>query len=321
VSGSWSEATLSSVDTQIEVAIRSLRNVVAQQPTAELAVLIDPVVVNPFSDTQFDQQIASYRLPIRYEDLSNENLPYLLWVPDETRHERFINLSVRVAIQEAFENRHSGNQARSVCGWLLGMHPGNAVNATMPKSVAQHLGKQAIARRPETGERCLFRFFDPRVMETLALISTQEQLATVLGPIRTWCFVDNELAFRSIEVQAESQTSHLSFDADQWARLSRLEWVNQLLPRAADWGITGSRLDNSKRIDAALARAQACGLATDSDCFAYAACYFCVHPRFDEHPRFVAILRDSQLVGFSDHVAALGEAVLDEVAAGTWLQP
>lgn len=311
-----------SIDELTDAAIGALRTALARGEAASpVAVLIDRALADPLEEALPSNNATAHVVHIRHDDLTVERMPYLLWMDDERRAERLLNRTVRLAVEEALANVGQARQMRSICAWIeisptQAAQPESAIGGA---TLAALIANVCVARSP-SGERRLLRYFDPRVLARLGALMRPGQLRHLLGPVAAWHFVGPDLSLRTLRVPLQTN-AEAGFDAGQWAVLARTAWVNELLPQAAGWGLdrTGDAL--ALAIDAQLARAQAAGLRTDTDCMTFATCAFCVHERFDEHPAFAQALANSRSTGqsFADAAAALDEATLETIADGRWL--
>lgn len=309
-----------SVDELADLAILSLRRATVRDGVSvPVMVLIDRAVADPFEEATNLDEATRQVVRIAHDDLSEDKLPYLLCLSTPERSERLLNATVRLAVQEAQANLRSSRQIRSVCAWIQLQDSAEAAAQKDGLALAMHVARASVARSPE-GERRLFRYFDPRVLERLEAVARPGQWAHLLGRSATWHYLGRDLSLRTVRSPASAE-GEASFDAPQWARLARIGWVNELLPQAAEWGLSGPATEVAERIDAQLARAQGRGLLTDTDCMTFATCAFCVHPRFDEHPVFARALAAAGRgeLSFADAAASLDEQQLEDVAAGVWL--
>jgi hypothetical protein len=174
----------------------------------------------------------------------------------------------------------------------------------------------------ERGKRCLLRWFDPRVLELIRLWLRPDQISALLGPVKAWMFIDGAGRLQVLTPEVKNDWAEPKIDAPQWAKLRRAGLINQLLPLASQWGAPAAdKREIVSLLDHILARSEAQGLSSEADAMVFVSCALNVHSRFDEHPAFAALLSGAKGGGapFSESAAALGESVLEEVAAGRWL--
>lgn len=310
-----------SIDDLIDDAIMALRAALArgEDDSSPVAVLIDRALADPLEKVLSSNDNATVHVVrIQHDDLTVDRMPYLLLMNDERRAERLLNHTVRLAMTEAVANVNQARQMRSICAWIE-VAPVQAEPMVDGAMLAALIAHACVARSP-SGERRLLRYFDPRVLARLGALLRPGQLRQLLGPVAAWHFVGPDLSVRTLRVPLQAK-AEAGFDAGQWDVLARTAWVNELLPQAAGWGLdrTGDALVQT--IDAQLARAQAAGLRTDTDCMTFATCALCVHERFDEHPVFAQALANTRSTGqsFADAAAALDETTLETIADGRWL--
>lgn len=312
-----------SIDELTDAGIAALRGALARdgEASSPVAVVVDRAVADPLEDALSSSEASVHPVHVRHDDLTVERMPYLLWLSDERRAERLLNRTVRLAMEEALGNVGQPRQTRSVCGWIEvapsgSAQPGEGLDG---HALAALIANASVARSP-SGERRLLRYIDPRVLARLGALARPGQLRHLLGPVAAWHFAGPDLSLRTLRVPLQAKPEG-GFDAEQWATLGRMAWVNELLPQAAGWGLDCSSDALALAIDAQLARAQAVGLRTDTDCMTFATCALCVHERFDEHPAFAQALAHSRSTGqsFADAAAALDETTLETIADGRWL--
>ena len=311
-----------SIDELTDAGIAALRAALARgDASSPVAVIIDRAVTDPLEDVLPSDEASMHVVHIRHDDLAAERMPYLLWLNDERRAERLLNRTVRLAMEEALGNVGQARQVRSVCGWIE-VAPAESLQPAEGgegHALAAGIANASVARSP-SGERRLLRYIDPRVLARLSALARPGQLRHLLGPVAAWHFVGPDLSLRTLRVPLQAKPE-VGFDAAQWAALGRMAWVNELVPQAAGWGLERTGEDLVLALDAQLARAQAAGLRTDTDCMTFATCALCVHERFDEHPAFAQALANSRSTGqsFADAAAALDETTLETIADGRWL--
>lgn len=185
----------------------------------------------------------------------------------EPTHHDLLRESVLVAQEESREIFG----AHSVCGWLFS----GATLAQMRHALQLRLDVQY-----PSGERRYLRYFDPRVLpRMLALLATEDNgnkpapagPGALLGPVRTWCHLDqNGRLLRHDNLEPYQRSSaRMRFDERTAGAVDRIEAINMTI-RALTRHAVCCDLPNNSVIDANLVAAQALGLAYNEDLVAYA---------------------------------------------------
>ena len=101
----------------VERAIAGLRAVLDGRGDRRVLLLCDSTLADPLAD-----DIAAAGLARREVDLISQGAStpplYLAEVPDEIRHERLVNASIRLAVDEAMRPAPAGKRPRSMSAWL-----------------------------------------------------------------------------------------------------------------------------------------------------------------------------------------------------------
>lgn len=122
------------------------------------------------------------------------------------------------------------------------------------ESVAMQMARNMVLTTPH-GQKFLLRFFDPRVFRHLIWIFTPRQMASFVGQIAAWYWVDVETKdWRRTIPSHDEPAERLS--AEQWGSLHRIGLLNLTL---ADIRRMGSVVEHDEKlyrdIDAGLRRA------------------------------------------------------------------
>jgi hypothetical protein len=297
-------------------AIVGVRNQLQVHDSRQLLVLFDPAAGEV--DTPLPEVLKGRvsRARINYQDLASAQQPWCVGIDDEEHCERFVNETIHDAIRQQQEDC-----PRTVCGWMI---PSEALLGSQQRFESRFAaGLSATAVQvDEHGKRCLLRWFDPRVLELIRLWLRSDQTSALLGPVRAWMFIDGAGRLQVLTPEVRNDWAAPRIDAPQWAKLRRAGLINQLLPLASQWGVPAAdKREIVTLLDHALARSEAQGLSSEADAMVFVSCALNVHSRFDEHPAFAALLSRAKGGGapFSESAAALNESVLEEVAAGRWL--
>lgn len=260
----------------VERAIAGLRAVLDGRPDRRVLLLCDSTLADPLNE-----DIASAGLRRCEVDLISQGASapplYLAEVPDEVRHERLVNRSLRLAVDEAVRPAPAAKRARSMSAWLV---------TDLPLAeVAQRLVLRARLRDAQGRVRIL-RFWDPR--------TTQFQSELYAGTVpaswiegATWMSVDGFGQWQALpDARGPMQTV-----TPDWPRLARLGRVNAVLQRLNADGLRygASALEAVRR---ALDAAAACGIADDEDVALFAAWRVRLAAPLERAPSFLALLRE-----------------------------
>ncbi|MFQ3790415.1 DUF4123 domain-containing protein [Halomonas sp. A29] len=177
----------------------------------------------------------------------------------------------------------------SVCGWLESQHSLH--------TLGRHLDRLMIQHHPEQG-RVHFRYFDQRTLHHLALILAPHQLASLLGPVRRWEYVDINGERQVLENQG--MQTRFSMEADQWASVARLARINLCL-RGWKHNVAPEPLplDASLRVDHFVKMAESYGITEEVELIAFVLHGLATHERFDRHPLMAEVLRKRRHDGMS----------------------
>jgi hypothetical protein len=304
---------MKTTESMIEAGILGLRRVLADNACSQLVIVVDPALGDPFQGhAALLGNVTVQRLRIPHRDLSAEMQPYLIFIDDDVRQERVVNLSVAISAREVAQGQGEQRHPRSICGWLLGA-PGSLLE---PASLVAHLSSGG-AMHSKARRDVLFRYYDPRVMAYLPAIFTAQQMAHLFGPVGCWQLFDERGYLQTIQrpelpVVAELQP----ISSRQLASLDRLGRVALLQRMSMDWDAPQLPV-SADRLDAELARAEDLGLIAQDDCLVFATCAFTLGPSFINQPMMLDIL--SKSVGkhgaFAQRVAELDEHVLQALAS------
>lgn len=265
----------------VEHAIAGLRAVLDGRANRRVLLLCDSTLADPLG-----VHIAQAGLARRDVDLISQGATapplYLAEVPDEIRHERLINASIRVAVDEAVRPARAAKRARSMAAWL-------ATDLPLAE-VAQRLVLRARLRDAQGRVRIL-RFWDPR--------TTQYQRELYAGTVPaswipgvTWMTIDG---FARWQVLPDAPGPMQTVTPD-WPRLARLGRINAVLQCLnADGLCVGPWVLDAVRH--ALDAAAACGIDDDEDAALFAAWRLRLDAPIERAPSFAALLREVQEEG------------------------
>ena len=192
----------------------------------------------------------------------------------------------------------------------------------LPLSKAAHLAKSGVVFAMGEGRRQFVPMFEPYRMALLADDkSAGAFLSQWFGPIKHWIFVDTAGAFRVVGPLAEAASggSPLSLHQEHFAaqaRISVARFVVMALERNRVLLVT----QPERRIDNAIAQAQAQGLRETEDLIFHALNTFTLSKDWSAHPKAAALIRQTVAnpeLRLAEQMSALPDDVLNEIASGT----
>ncbi|MEN4922163.1 hypothetical protein ABE485_26090 [Achromobacter spanius] len=260
----------------VERAIAGLRAVLDGRADRRVLLLCDSTLADPLADA-----IASAGLPRCEVDLISQGASapplYLAEVPDEVRHERLVNASLRLAVDEAVRPAPAARRARSMSAWL-------ATDLPLAE-VARRLIQRARLRDTQGRVRIL-RFWDPRTTQFQSELYAGTAPASWI-PGAAWMSVDG---FGRWQMLPDARGPMQTVTPD-WPRLARLGRVNAVLQRLNADGLRygASALEPVRR---ALDAGAACGIDDDEDVALFAAWRVRLAAPLERAPSFAALLRE-----------------------------
>ena len=171
-------------------------------------------------------------------------------------------------------------------------------------------------------QRCLLRYYDPGVFRHFEWLFDDAQLAAFCGPLTRWLFCD-EGRWRTLVKPDVAHAPVLRFDKQLSARLGRIGALNSVFQELELPAAPHESIALFRQADGYLARAQAKGWQSEADWVAFTQLCLECHPRFDEHPRVVRLLKqiDEDDCAFADAICAVDDefwqTVADELSAET----
>ena len=280
----------SDAEARVERAIAGLRAVLDGRPNRRVLLLCDSTLADPLA-----KEIASAGLRRCEVDLISQGASapplYLADVPDEVRHERLINLSVRLAVDEAVRPAPAAKRARSMSAWL-------ATDLPLAE-VARRLVLRARLRDAQGRVRIL-RFWDPRTTQFQSELYAGTVPGSWIAGV-TWMTVDG---FGQWQMLPDAPGPMQTVTPD-WPRLARLGRVNAVLQRL---NADGLRCDASalEAVRRALDAGAACGIDDDDDVALFAAWRVRLAAPLERAPSFIALLREVREEGGRLYRAAEG---------------
>ncbi|MBS63999.1 MAG: hypothetical protein CMN27_13775 [Salinisphaera sp.] len=159
----------------------------SERPDAELYLMVDPTLGDPFADEPTMASLRRYVLPINHPDIELGKKPYLCPIQDPIRQERAINRSVELAVEEM--QKTTAPFRRSICAWLL-------ADTRSPAELAQCLARGSV-KTDRHRQRHILRFWDPRV---LPLLAGHERGHRLVPPVTAvdWLALDSKGELQSV---------------------------------------------------------------------------------------------------------------------------
>jgi hypothetical protein len=282
-----------------------------------LAVLVDPGLHDPLATEEHAHRLPRQGLNIK--GIAPERQPYLLLIDDATRHERALNASVRIAIDER-SGRHDSKHGRplSVCAWLLPRSDGSPDWKALANALERR--SMVLPPPPEPPRPLVLRFWDPRVTAHLPMAlgaATWQDFLSALGVSRWWT-LSSDSALVSVgdaplDAQSEAK-ARWELDAAQWRALRIVGLSNRISQAATVWDL--EHVPQPYVLRSIASRALAHGLLERDDLLHFAHLALTVHPQFDRHPQAARLLLSP---GFAAGARQWSEAFLDELRRGHWL--
>ncbi len=274
------DLTPTRADAAVEHAIAGLRAVLDARPNRRVLLLCDSTLDDPLAE-----EFASAGLARRAVDLISQGASapplYLVEVPDEIRHERLINASIRLAVDEAMRPAPAVKRARSMSAWL-------ATDLPLAE-VADRLILRARLRDAQ-GRMRILRFWDPRTTQFQSeLYAGCAPASWIAGAV--WMSIDGFARWQALpDTPGPMQTA-----TPDWPRLARLGQINAVLQRLNVDGLASgpSLLESIRR---ALDAGAACGM-DDEDVALFAAWRVRLDAPLERAPAFATLLREIQEEG------------------------
>lgn len=186
-------------------------------------LLVDPTLSN--LPAQFLSQTSPIPLPVSHPELRADLRPYLLPLGEPGRDLR-VEATVKVAFAEAVRQGPENDGRRSLCGWIYSDLPA--------REIAVHLAGHASV--VVTGKRRLFRIWDPRTLDLLALTLDVPQQRALVGPIGDLRWLGRSGEIRSFATAGERAADSLVLHQRQLQTLLYSEAIHQVLDVLQDLG-------------------------------------------------------------------------------------
>lgn len=318
-----------------DTALVALRKQLADTPSHSLAILVDPALADPLAQALEEASLQPIRISISTAQVARDKLPYLVWIDDETKYERVVSASIRLAVEERLAPEGSAPRGtRSLCAWFI---TPALTSENQARALALTLATHGIQHSPD-GQRHYFRFFDPRIAIDLPALLSPEQWQQFVGNIGLgWLLMNEEGSLQSLKPQPGSQSMGAAQDVQpgnhanpakpfvlspaQWQTLSCIGWRNRIAQALFDWGLAGT--PTKEALHEIARRAIGYGLAQEDDILSFARLALTEHPLFDRHPevnRVLQGLRSSADTNFTSIAETWDDDFWANIRAGSWLR-
>lgn len=249
------------IDKAYERAILTLRQKISDAGNSSVYLFVDPLLADPVGALPEAADLPRVPLHLHHSDITLASSPYMLVIYDTVVHERLINASVRIAIDEATQTGPLPHP-RSVCAWLVGQE-------TQPKTLAQQLARSAVVR-DTNGDKRLLRYWDPR---NTGIVASHSILSELLPDIPTMCWLAlDHVSHLQPVYWSKTQTRRRHYLSErQEVALQELSMLNEA--RAVIVGHTGDwrKTPASTELDFHLRVAKECGLSDTKDIATFVA--------------------------------------------------
>jgi len=290
------------LDSLVNEAVRSLRKTLADEGRESLAVLIDPALSNPVLPLIEKYDLPVTRLSLPYGDVDPHIQPYLVSIDNEPRHERFVNETVAIAVQESLAARDAWPAARSVSAWLM-------IDDAAMGVFSQRFRANAVIPVPgNASQRRLLRFWDPRVLPQLARIVGKDAWRHWLPVNAVWLSIDGwgQMSRNDFANPTTESENHWQPDKQAWQALERIADVNHSMVMGGTLHQTPD-VRKFEHVDRLLLRATQLGCTEALDRVTYAVLIDAMRLPLEQHPQIAVMLERTRREGvsFSDLLSTL----------------
>lgn len=324
------------VDSLTESALTFLRTALtgsgtADQPYTERAlhVLVDPALSDPLASHPDTKDLP--RVPLKINTIPSSQRPYLLCLRNDAAHERAVNTTLRIAMEEYLGMYDSeAGQMRSICAWLISHDKNEKEPVTDTCMLSAAICRFASIRAPFPGiPPTLFRFWDPRITPHLPALLGNASWFQCLQAVQAaaWLTVHADGALKQVGPsdpvpENPARINSWQINAAQWQALERLGWCNRLSILSKQWDLPS--IPERSAIDDAVRRAYEHGLTEETDLLRFAHCAFAIHPQFDQHPEVAQALQQWRTQGrpgggFAVMAQQWTEELMEVLRSGRWL--
>ena len=265
-----------SAEARVDAAIAGMRAVLNARGSHRLLLLCDATLDDPLGELIEAEGLTRRQVELISQGASRAPLS-LVEVPDEERHERLVNASVRLAIAEALRAAPAGRRPRSMAAWLA---------TDLPLA---EVARRMVLRgrlRDAQGRVRMFRYWDPRSTQFQRDLYAGAAPATwIAGTV--WMYVDAFAHWSALPDAAGPMQEALP----DWARLTRLSCINAVLQRLNTEGLrcVPEVLEPVRR---ALDQGAALNLADDEDLSLFAAWRVLLDAPIERAPSLLALIEE-----------------------------
>ncbi|MDH0170258.1 DUF4123 domain-containing protein [Stenotrophomonas sp. GD04145] len=202
------------IDAALQVIADAVRDVDGSKRWS-VHLLIDPTLADPLSLLEAEGR-ERVRVSISRTLMSEAHCPYLVPVREVGR-DPLIDAALDRAMCEVEGNSSVPPGARSVCAFIA-----SRVSAI---EIARSLARRAAVS--SGGERRLFRFWDPRVMDLLPQFISFDEIRNLVAPVERWCWIARDGRAEVLELADASPASgpHRPLDPGRFMNFGRINKV------------------------------------------------------------------------------------------------
>ncbi|WP_255176204.1 hypothetical protein [Bordetella genomosp. 5] len=265
-----------SAEARLEAAIAGMRAVLDRRGSRRLLLLCDTTLDDPLGDYFEAEGLTRRQVELISQGASRAPLS-LVEVPDEERHERVVNASVRLAIAEAMRAAPASRRPRSMAAWL-------ATDLPLAEAARRMVLRGRL--RDAQGRVRMFRYWDPRSTQfQRELYAGATPASWIAGTV--WMYVD---AFAHWHALPDS-VGPMQEALPDWARLNRLGCINAVLQRLNTEGLRCVP-EVLEPVRQALDRGAALALADDEDLSLFAAWRVVLDAPIERAPSLLALIEE-----------------------------
>jgi len=232
-------------------------------------LLIDPALVDPLPKLGCGERQRT-RIPIDPTLISEAHCPYMVPIREVGR-DPLIDAALARAIREIEGDSSFPAGSRSVCAFIASKE--SAIE------MARRLARSAITYCD--GERKLFRFWDPRVMDLLRQFISFDEISHLIIPADRWCWIARG-GRAEVLVLDDVPRETMGHDALDTRRFKHFGRINKVLD-ALDLDATSYRNIDCTRIDRDIRDGERrWKLQSDYEMVSYALHSYLVGKNFDD---------------------------------------
>lgn len=231
----------SAIDAALEVIADSIRDVNGSR-SWNVHLLIDPTIADPMPEFKCGERERT-RISIDQRLMSEMHQPYLVPVREVGR-DPLIEIALELSMREVEGHSSVPAGARSVCAFV-------ACRAST-NEMARSLARNAVVFLK--GERRLFRFWDPRVMDLLPHFVSTDEFSCLAAPAERWCWISRDGKAETLELDEGLHSIRQAHALDP-KRFLNFGLINQVMD-ALNLDSTSFRATDFTQIDRAIQEGQ-----------------------------------------------------------------